>query len=151
MVAIAAIVDAFLVQTRLMPLTFALCGGRISVGRPRTQNANDPNGWVMPTYAVVYLMVSGPSMRRPGRVPFRSQNVQVECYGPDLRTAGELYRTWYSEFYPSDNHVAQGFIAAHCAVASLEEMSSPIALFGGENIWPKIVSTHMVKYFETPV
>lgn len=148
--ALPDLLGAFLVQTATKSATYNLCNGRVSAGRVRTQNPDDPSGWVMPTRAVVYLMVPGPSMPRRGRIPFRSQNVQVECYGTDLRTANEMYRTWYSDFYPSDLAMPQGFIAAQCSVYSIEELSSPVALYGGENIWPKVVSTHFVKYLEIP-
>lgn len=142
------VLGAFLVQTRLKIATFTLCGGRISAGRPRTQDPNDPSGWAMPTYAVVYLMVPGPAIPRQGRVPWKSGNIQVECYGPDLRTAGDLYRVWYADFYPTDIATASGFVSAGCSIASLEELSTPVALFGGENIWPKVVSTHLIRYCE---
>lgn len=105
----------------------------------------------MPTYAVVYILVAGPAIPRTGRVPFKSQNVQVDCYGPDLRTAGEMYRTWYAEFYSADSTLPTGFIAAHCAVSSLEEIGSPLALYGGDNVWPRVTSTHLIRYLETPV
>lgn len=105
----------------------------------------------MPTYAVVYMLVAGPTRPRSGRVPYKTQNIQVECYGPDLRTATELYRTWYSDFYPAEPTVAQGFIAAHCAVVSLEEVSSPLGLYGEETVWPRVVTTHLVQYLEVPV
>lgn len=144
------ILGAFIAETQLKTATYALCGGRVSAGRLRTQNPDDPSGWIMPTYAIVYMMVPGPAIQRPGRVPRKSQNIQVDCYGPDLRTASDLYRTWFSDFYPTDNHAPSGFIAAHCAVESLEELSSPAALFGGEFVWPKVVSTHLVRYSEVP-
>lgn len=145
------ILGSFIVRTQSMTETMALCAGRISGGGPRTRDVNDPNGWVMPTYAVVYSLVGGPAIPRIGRVPWKSQNIQVECYGPDLRTAGEMYRTWYSDFYSSDITVPSGFISGHCAVGSIEELGSPNALYGGENLWPKIVTTILVRYLEVPV
>ena len=151
LIALPDILGSFLAQTQNTPLTLALSGGRISGGRPRTKSGDDPTGWVMPTFAVVYILVAGPAITRAGRVPFKSQNIQVDCYGPDLRTAGEMYRTWYAEFYSPDIFTPTGFIAAHCAISSLEELSSPLGLYGGENVWPRVTSTHLVKYLEVPV
>jgi hypothetical protein len=142
---------AMIAHTRTLGQTYSLCQGRVSAGRPRTKNSDDPNGWVMPTYAVVYLLVPGPLLPRPGRVPFRSQNIQVDCYGPDLRTAGTMYQTWYGDFFPVDQHQPSGFIAANCAVSSLEEIGSPMALYGGDNVWPRVTTTVLIKYFEVPV
>lgn len=145
------VLGAMIARARTLPLTMALSQGRISGGRPRTQSPDDPSGWQMPTYAVVFLLVPGPIFPRPGRVPFRSQNIQVDCYGPDLRTAGTMYQTVYADFFPVDQFTATGFVTAHCAVSSLEEIGSPIALYGGENVWPRTSTTWLVKYVEVPV
>lgn len=149
--ALPDLAGAFIVRTRELAPTFNLCQGRISAGRPRTQGPDDPTGWRMPTYAVVYLLVPGPLFPRPGRIPFRSQNLQVDCYGPDLRTAGLMYQTWYSDFFPPNMFVPTGFIAGNCAVSSIEEIGSPIALYGGENVWPRVSTTILIKYVEVTV
>lgn len=145
------LIGAFIVQTRTKQATYSLCGGRVAGGRPRTQDADDPTGWRMPTYAIVYTAVAGPAYPRAGRIPFRSQNIQVDCYGPDLRSAALMYQTWYADFFPVDQFIPSGFIAAKCAVSSLEEIGSPISLYGGENVWPRWATTILVKYFETQV
>jgi|SRR6185437_7855515 len=149
--ALPDLAGAMIVRTRELADTYNLCQGRIAAGRPRTSSPDDPNGWKMPTYALVYLLVPGPLLPRPGRVPFRSQNIQVDCYGPDLRTAGLMYQTWYGDFFPVDQFRPTGFIAGHCAVSSLEEIGSPIALYGGENVWPRVSTTILVKYIEQQV
>lgn len=149
--ALPDLLGALLVRTATLTATYTLCGGRVTAGTPRIRSVTDPTGWVMPTSAIVYSAVGGPSMTRPGRVPFRSQNVQVTCYGSDLRTAGLLYQTWYADFYPTVNNTSQGFIAAHCSISSLEELSSPIAIYDRDTQWPYMVSTHLIKYSEVPI
>jgi hypothetical protein len=145
------LVGAFIARTAQLSATYTLAGGRVSGGRPRIKGVDDPQGWEMPTYAIVYSAVPGPLFPRPGRVPFRSQNIQVDCYGPDLRTAGVLYQQFYADFFPADNATPSGWIAGKCAVSSIEEISSPAALFGGENVWPRWTTTLLVKFVELRV
>jgi len=145
------VVGAMIQHARLQPGTFTLSQGHIAGGRPRTRNVDDPTGWLMPTYGIVFIPVPGPTFPRPGRVPFRSQNIQVDCYGPDLRTAGNMYQQFYADFFPVDQTQASGFVAGRCAVSSLEEIGSPAALFGGENVWPRVTTTLLVKFIEVQV
>lgn len=105
----------------------------------------------MPTSAIVFSIVAGPAMPRPGRVPFKSTCIQADFYGPDLRTAGQLYEQWYIDFFPAQNNLPTGFIAAHTAISSLEQLNAPIALFGGENAWPRVSVTYLVKHGEQAV
>lgn len=136
-------------RTRNFPEIMALTQGRITAGRLRTYSAEDPSGWKMPAYAIVYYTAPGPVFRSSG-VPFRGQPVQVECFGPDLRTSYLLWSTWYSCFFPADPFTAQGFIMNNCAVSSIEESGGPHSLFQGQTDWPRTVSTIFVKYSEVP-
>jgi hypothetical protein len=127
-----------------------LTQGRITAGRLRTRSPDDPSGWVMPTYGIVYYEVPGPLFRPYSRVPFRGQSIQVEFFGTDLRTAGELYRMWHAAFFPIENNRSTGFIAKNCAISSIEEVSSPAGLYQNETDWPRVVTAIMVKYSEVP-
>jgi len=140
---------AMMARTRQFPEVMQLTQGRITSGRIRTYSENDPSGWRMPTYGLVYTLAAGPNFR-PDRSPIRAQNVQVEAYGADLRLADELYRTLYSNFFPYAANAASGFIAANCAVISLMEMGTPIQMYDGDTDWPRVIVTLHARYSEVP-
>jgi len=140
---------AFVVHTRSLTETGALVGNRVSL-RLRTRTNKDPNGWVMPTYAIVWRRVPGPSGQRNGTTPVAQIPMQYECYGPDMRTADLLARTLLAELFP-DPPVSQGFKAANCAVFDMQEMGSPAQLQESETDLPRVVGTLLVRYLERPV
>lgn len=148
--ALPNLLAAFTEYTRNFPGIMNLTQGRITAGRLRTFGPEDPSGWKMPTYGIVYYEVPGPSFQRTGRLPFRGQSIQVEFFGPDLRTARDLYAEWYAAFFPPENNRQSGFVSKNVAVSSIEEGGSPAGLYQGQTDWPRHVTTIFVKYSEVP-
>jgi len=144
-------IAAFVQRTRQIPAITQMVGNQISAGRIRAYSAEDPAGWKMPSRAILYRSVPGP-VWRPYRMPVRGQPMQVECYGTDLRTADELWRTWYVNFFPSDPYTAQGFIVPSLGVSiiSIEEMGAPAGIYESESAWPRTISTVFVRFSEIP-
>lgn len=143
---------AFVARSRQLSDITNLVGNQITAGRIRTYDAKtDPQGWHMPSRALVFRGVPGP-VWRPYRIPVRGQPVQVECYGTDLRTADELWRTWFSNFFPSQLNIASGFVIQNLGVAviSMEEMGAPVPLYESESAWPRTITTIFTRYSEVP-
>jgi hypothetical protein len=130
---------AMVVRTRSFTETNALIQGRVSL---RMQNT-----WQMPTYAVVWRKVPGPTSSRPGTVPVTQAPMQYECYGPDMRTADLLARTLLAELFP-DPPTAQGFKAANCAVFDIQEMGAYAQVQELDTDYPRCVGTLLVRYLE---
>jgi len=149
MVPLPNVLKAMLDQTRTFPDLVAMTNNQITGGRIRTFSVQDPTGWKMPSRAIVYHLVPGPSVRYY-RIPVRSQPIQVEWYGPDLRLADELWRTWYAHFFPSLPNVAQGFIQANCAVIQIDQMGATLGAYEAITGWPRVVQTISVLYSEIP-
>lgn len=148
--ALPDVVAAFITRARALPNTSALAGARVSARLRIRDPKADPNGWAMPTYAIVFRKVPGPTGARPGNVPIRQQPLQYECYGPDMRTADLLARTLLAELFP-DPPEAQSFKAAGCAVMSIQEMGAGAPLQESDADLPRVVGTLLVQYGERPV
>jgi hypothetical protein len=152
------LVQAFITHTAALPNTTALVSDRVS-GRLRTKSKQDPAGWQMPTFAIVYRDVPGPSEQEPGNVPLAREPLQVECYGPTLRESRRLWRTLRGELFPDsiqdiltgNQPQPQGFIASGCAVASLQLMGSAAPLQESPEDLPRTVATLFVHYCTRPV
>lgn len=142
------VIGAFIVRTASLPNTVGLVADRVS-GRLQLRDTKHPNDWDMPTFAIVYRIVPGPIGIRKGTVPVIKEPIQVECYGPNLMESRRLWRTLYPELFP-DPPVAQGFIAARCAVMSIEQMGSAAPLQENETAFPRTVATLLVEYSERP-
>lgn len=151
MVAIPNWLGAFMVQTRTFDDVMAMVNNRIAVNRPRTQSPQDPQGWKMPTTAIVYRGVAGPT-RRYFQVPVRRQTLQVETYGADARIAEQLYRTLYARFLPQDMLQAHGFVVPSLGVSvmSIQELGSPAVIYDPDTAWPRTISTWWVEFCELP-
>lgn len=141
---------ALVVRTVQLTETNALIVGRVSARLKLFDAKNEPNGWKLPDYAIVWRKVPGPVPQRAGTVPLTSTTMQYECYGKDLRTADLLARTLLAELFP-DPPAASGFIAAHCAVTKLQEMSSPYPSIDPDRSLPRSIGTLLVEYCERPV
>lgn len=148
-VALPNLLPALTARMRTFPEVMALTQGRITAGRLRTLSKNDPSGWEMPTYGLVFADVGGPGWSQ-GRAPVRAQSVQLTAYGPDLRTADLLYRTVLPLLVPTDNYRPTGFIAAGVAVISIEELGTPVGLYQVGVDWPRSAGTLWIKYSSVP-
>jgi hypothetical protein len=143
------LIAAMITRARALPNTSALIGARASARLRIKDPKTDVNGWPMPTYGIVFRKVPGPVAERPGNVPVKQQPVQYECYGPDLRTADVLARTFIAELFP-DPPDAQSFKAANCAVMSIQEMGAGAPLMESETDFPRVVGTLLIQYCERP-
>lgn len=143
------IVSAFIAHTATLPNTSAIVGSRIS-GRRRSKGEKDPQGWKMPTFGIVYHSVPGPVYFRQGTVPVTSENLQIECYGPNLMESKRLWRTLYTELFP-DPPVPQGFHAAHCAVMSIQVIGQGAPAEETDTDFPRTIATILPQYCERPV
>jgi hypothetical protein len=135
---------AFILRARSRPAITALTDTRIG-GRLRVRSQNDTAGWVMPTRAIVFRIVPGPTPGKPGTTPWRWQPLQWECYGSTMEDATTLFNTFYEEFFP-DLPTPQGFIAGGCAVASIKELGAPSEAQENPADFPRIVGTWLAEY-----
>lgn len=144
-------IAAFLVRTREFPDVVALTGQRITAARYRTYSPQDPAGWKMPTYGIVYRSIAGPS-KREFQAPIRWQPLQVEVYGPDARTSDELWRTLYPNLMPQDMTKAHGFVVRQLGVSimSIEELGAPFTQYEAPPAWPRTIATLYVQFNEMP-
>lgn len=141
------LIGAMIEYTRNLPETSALVGPRVSA-RLRVRNPADPNGWLMPDYAIVWRKVPGPVGQRTGTVPVSQVPLQYECYGKDLRTADLLARTLLAELFP-DAPASQSFRASNgCVVFDLQEMGAGAPLMDSPTDLPRVVGTLFVRYLE---
>lgn len=143
------LISAFIAHTRVLPNTQALTQGRVA-GRLRIQSTNDPNGWPVPCYAIVWRIVPGPVGARRGTTPISRWPVQGECYGADLRAADLLFRTLFAELFP-DPPASHGFIANHCAVVTLDMLGAPAPLQETTTDLARVVFSMLVQFVERPV
>lgn len=138
-----------------MAPVIAMIGGssnpRVS-GRLRVLGSpDDPDGWRMPTSALVYLKVPGPVRESQGTVPVRWEPLQYECYGANPLAAVQLWQTLMSSLFPDQTGVAQGFIAAHCAVMSVQSLAAGAPIQETPSDFPRVVGTLFVQYCTTRV
>ena len=130
------VVGAMTARLRASSAVAALAGTRIS---GVLQDA-----WEMPTYAVV---VSGGRGGRGEVAPATYRDrLDLECYGPDLRTAARLAATVRAALLDELRATGVGFTAAATNVKSVATEGGPIARVDPDTGWPSYVLPVLVTY-----
>ena len=147
--ALPDVLGALVVHSRTsMPNVTSLTGQRIST-RVRTKSTDDPNGWSMPDYAIVFNLVGGPVIPALSDVKQQMARVDVHCYGPDERTARVLWRTFHPYLCPGDA-VGHAFRAANTQVINVLQASGEMPYPEPGTGWPRDTVSYLVQYSEIP-
>jgi hypothetical protein len=148
------IVGAFIEHTKTLTAVVAMIGGSASTARVSgtlriKTNPDDLRGWEMPTTAIVYTSVPGPSPMGLGTMPVSASPIQYECYGTNRLSAGQLGRMLLGNLFP-DPPATHGFIAAHCAVIGIQPMGGMAVIQETVTDFPRAVGTLLVSYVLRP-
>lgn len=101
--------------------------------------------WPLPCRAIVVQRVGGPG----GDYDVLHQfiRVQLDCYGPDDRTAAEVWRTAHLALCPHPP-LPNSFTLAHTRVYSVRQEAAPVSLPDGNGQWPRMIAGYILRYSE---
>lgn len=133
-------IGGFVAYLRTSPDVSALSSTRVS--------ASLQAAWAMPTYAVLVRAAGG---TRDGDVGHLIPRLDIFWYGPDLRTAMDLWRRGHAWLCPTPEQGRPvSFIAANARVYDIAFEGGPLALPEPDTGWPRVVATYRPRVSEIP-
>jgi hypothetical protein len=117
----------------------ALCGTRISSNRKAS--------WSLPAYAILVEPGRGGFPQDP---PLEDERFDIRCYGPNDKSANDLWRLVNAYLLRHDRGPV-AFRSATCAVANVEREGGPLRLTDGDGLWPYTLGSYHFLYSGVPL